>query len=154
VAAETFREDLLYRVNVIPVTLPPLRERGEDIPSLVSHFLARIAVANDRAVPSVDPEALEALRRCPWPGNIRQLINALEYAVVTCRGEEIDVPDLPAYLSADPACPPPARRRAALSREAVAQALANAGGNRTAAARALGVSRVTLWKRLKGLGPK
>ena len=106
VASGVFREDLLYRVNVIPITLPPLRERVEDIPLLVAHFLARIGAANDRVNLRVTPAALEELQTSCWPGNVRQLINAMEYAVITCRGEEIDIPDLPASVVAAP----PARR--------------------------------------------
>jgi PAS domain S-box-containing protein len=153
VASGAFREDLLYRVNVIPITLPPLRERADDVPLLVARLLARIGAANRREVLRVTPAALEALQACPWPGNVRQLINALEYAVISCRGEEIDVPDLPAYVAAPPARPPAGRRAgAALSPDRISAALAAAGGNRTAAARALGVSRVTLWKRLRAGG--
>ena len=154
VESRVFREDLLYRVNAIPVSLPPLRDRVEDIPRLVAHFLTRIGAADERASLRMTPAALEELQTYCWPGNVRQLINALEYAVITCRGEEIDVQDLPAYLVVDPACPPPARRRGALTAAAVRAALDNAGGSRTAAARELGVSRVTLWKRMKehGLG--
>jgi len=151
VAAGVFREDLLYRVNVIPITLPPLRERREDIPPLVAHFLARIGVANERALLRVTPAALERLQSYGWPGNVRQLINALEYAAITCRGEEIGVQDLPSNL-AEPVCLQPARRRGELSPEAIRGALAGEGGSRTRAARALGVSRVTLWKRMKEYG--
>ena len=153
VESGAFREDLLYRVNVIPIALPPLRDRVEDIPLLVAHFLARIGAANDRACLRLTPAALEELQTYCWPGNVRQLINALEYAVITCRGEEIDIKDLPTYLGADPTCPQPIRRRGVLTPEAVRAALANAGGRRTEAARALGVSRVTLWKRIKEFGP-
>jgi len=150
VASGAFREDLLYRVNVIPIAMPPLRERVEDIPLLASHFLARIGAANGRQPPRVTPAALEELQAYCWPGNIRQLVNALEYAVITCRGAEIDRPDLPGYLSDDPACPPPPpRRRSGITPREAREALARAGGSRTAAARALGVSRVTLWKKLK-----
>jgi len=153
VESGAFREDLLYRVNVIPIVLPPLRDRVEDIPLLVAHFLARIGATNDRSGLRVTPAALEQLRTHSWPGNVRQLINALEYAVITCRGEEIDVQDLPASLAADPVSPPAPRQRGTLTPETVRAALANAGGSRTAAARALGVSRVTLWKRIKEFGP-
>jgi len=152
VESGAFREDLLYRVNVIPIVLPPLRERPEDIPLLVAHLLARIGAANDREIKRVTPAALERLQACTWPGNVRQLINALEYAVITSRGDEVDVPDLPAYCTAEPGEPPPTRVRGALTREAIQAALANVGGNRTAAAKALGVSRVTLWKRLREFG--
>jgi PAS domain S-box-containing protein len=153
VGSGAFREDLLYRVNVIPITLPPLRERADDVPLLVAHLLARIGAANDRPGLRVTPAALELLQTYCWPGNVRQLINALEYGVVTCRGAEIGVPDLPAHLTGDPACVPAARRRRApLTREAVAQALAAAGGSRSVTARALGVSRVTLWKKIRAFG--
>jgi two-component system response regulator HydG len=152
VESGVFREDLLYRVNVIPIALPPLRERADDIPLLVAHFLARIGAANDRAGLRVTAAALEEMQTNRWPGNVRQLINALEYGVITCRGEEIDVPDLPAFLAADPVCPPPLRRRGAPTQEAIRAALGRTGGNRTAAAKALGVSRVTLWKRIREFG--
>jgi PAS domain S-box-containing protein len=152
VKSGAFREDLLYRVNVIPIALPPLRERTDDIPLLVAHFLARIGAANDRAGLRVTSAALERMQASRWPGNVRQLINALEYGVITSRGEEIDVPDLPAAIAADPGGPPPVRRRSAPTPEAIRTALADAGGSRTAAARALGISRVTLWKRMKESG--
>jgi DNA-binding NtrC family response regulator len=152
VSGGAFREDLLYRVNVIPITLPPLRERADDIPLLVAHFLARIGAASERPGLRMTPAALEALQSQRWPGNVRQLINALEYGVVTCRGDEIDVGDLPAHLAADPACPQPPRRKSAVTPETVREALAQAGGSRTVAARALGVSRVTLWKRIREFG--
>jgi transcriptional regulator of acetoin/glycerol metabolism len=100
----------------------------------------------------VTPAALEQLQSCRWPGNVRQLINALEYAAITSRGEEIDVQDLPANLAVDPACLPIARRRGAPALDAIREALIGAGGRRTAAARTLGISRVTLWKRMKEYG--
>jgi transcriptional regulator with PAS, ATPase and Fis domain len=152
VESGAFREDLLYRVNVIPVTLPPLRERVDDIPLLAAHFLSRIGAANDRVGLRLTPAALERMQASRWPGNVRQLINALEYGVITCRGEEIDVPDLPGSLTAAPKGTPPVRRRGTPTPEAIRAALAAAGGSRTAAARALGVSRVTLWKRMREFG--
>jgi DNA-binding NtrC family response regulator len=152
VASGVFREDLLYRIDAIPIALPPLRDRSDDIPLLVAHFLARIGAAHDRPGLRVTPAALEKLRTHAWPGNVRQLINALEYGVITCRGPEIDVTDLPALLLVNPGCSPVPRRRAALTRETVGAALAGAGGSRTAAARALGISRVTLWKRIREFG--
>ncbi|HEY6000773.1 MAG TPA: sigma 54-interacting transcriptional regulator [bacterium] len=153
VAGGAFRRDLLYRVNAIPIVLPPLRERPDDIPLLVAHLLARMGAAHGRPGLRVTSAALEKLGAHEWPGNVRQLINALEYGVVTSLGAEIDVPDLPAYLAGErvQSIPPPGRR-AALTREAVAAALASARGNRAAAARSLGVCRVTLWKRLRELG--
>jgi transcriptional regulator with PAS, ATPase and Fis domain len=147
-----FREDLLYRVNVIPITLPPLRDRADDIPLLVSHFLRKICATGDKEIINVTPAAMEEMQGYGWPGNIRQLINSLEYGVITCRGDTIDVSDLPAYLFSDPNCPTPSRRRFAISKDALAEALRLTGGNRTRAAKALGVSRVTLWKKIKEMG--
>jgi PAS domain S-box-containing protein len=144
-----FREDFLYRVNVIPITLPPLRKRADDIPILVAHFLSKISAVGDKEIASITPAAMEELQCYCWPGNIRQLVNTLEYAVITCHGSTIDVSDLPGYLFTDPSCPPPVRRRPRVTREGIAEALRKSGGNRTAAAKSLGVSRVTLWKKLK-----
>jgi len=152
VASGAFREDLLYRVNVIPIVLPPLRERAQDIPLLVAHILARIGAACNRPGLRVTPSAFEELLLFRWPGNVRQLINALEYATVTCRGANIDVTDLPGYLTTGSACPPHERRRSPLTPAAIRQALSTAQGNRAAAARVLGVCRVTLWKRIKEFG--
>ncbi len=152
VASGAFREDVLYRVNVIPIVLPPLRERIDDLPLLAAHLLARIGAASGGHGLRVTAAALGALQSYAWPGNVRQLINALEYAAITCREEEIGVSDLPGYLTAGPAASPAARRRGPLKPEAVRAALAATGGNRAAAARALGVSRVTLWKRMREFG--
>ena len=151
VEAGRFRDDLLYRVNAIPITMPPLRERADDIPSLISHFLARIGAVSGRATVRVTAAALESLQTFQWPGNVRQLINALEYAVITCRGGEIDVADLPAYLSAVRGSPAP-RSRKTITREMVQESLERAAGHRAHAARALGVSRMTLWKKMKKWG--
>ncbi len=147
-----FREDFLYRVNVIPINLPPLRERADDIPLLVSHFLRKVCTASEKEILSVTPAAMEEMQRYCWPGNIRQLINTIEYSVITCRGADIDVSDLPSYLFSDPAGRPVSRKRSRVTREGIAEALRRSGGNRTLAARSLGVSRVTLWKRIKEMG--
>jgi PAS domain S-box-containing protein len=152
VASGVFREDLLYRIDAIPISLPPLRDRADDIPLLVAHFLARIGAAHDRPGLRVTPAALEKLRTHAWPGNVRQLINALEYGVVTCRGTVIDAPDLPGHLGGEPARRWAPQRRAVVTPETVRAALASAGGCRSAAARTLGVSRVTLWKRIREFG--
>jgi two-component system response regulator HydG len=90
-----FREDLFYRLNVIQVTLPPLRDRVEDIPLLADHFVARYAAKNGKAIRGLTRAALGALEGYPWPGNVRELENAIERAVVLSRGAEIDVDDLP-----------------------------------------------------------
>ena len=90
-----FREDLFYRLNVIQVTLPPLRDRVEDIPLLADHFVARYAAKNGKTIRGLTRGALEALETYPWPGNVRELENAIERAVVLSRGAEIDIDDLP-----------------------------------------------------------
>ena len=90
-----FREDLFYRLNVISVTLPPLRDRAEDVPLLVDHFVARYAAKNGKPIRRVTDAALEALQVYPWPGNVRELEHAIERAVVLCKTPEIDLDDLP-----------------------------------------------------------
>jgi DNA-binding NtrC family response regulator len=90
-----FREDLYYRLNVIPVTIPPLRDRREDIPDLVRFFLDKLAVKNRRDVPVIEAEAMKALSSGPWEGNVRQLENALERVIVLLEGKSISMGDLP-----------------------------------------------------------
>jgi two-component system response regulator HydG len=90
-----FREDLFYRLNVIEVVLPPLRDRVEDVPLLADHFMARYAAKNGKPIRGLTRGALEALEAYPWPGNVRELEHAIERAVVLSRGAEIEVDDLP-----------------------------------------------------------
>ena len=87
--AKTFRQDLFYRLNVIHLQVPPLRERPEDIPLLAQHFMRRYATETNKKIDSIHPEALEAMRRYPWPGNVRELENAIERAVVVGKGRQI-----------------------------------------------------------------
>ncbi|MCB2186373.1 MAG: sigma-54 dependent transcriptional regulator [Deltaproteobacteria bacterium] len=150
IATGNFREDLYYRLNVVPCTLPPLRERLSDVPALAAHFLRRLAERTGREPARLSPGALAALERYTWPGNVRELENALEHAFVVCRGQVLEPGDLPPALQTSVARP----REAGLSlkeQEArhLAQALARAGGNRQAAARALGISRSTLYRKLE-----
>ena len=91
----SFREDLYYRLNVVPIYLPPLRERPEDIPELVTHFLSIYNEQNDRYVVHLDPRAMEAMQRYPWPGNVRELQNYVERAVVMASGDELTLDLLP-----------------------------------------------------------
>ncbi len=149
VDAGAFREDLLYRVNVVPIDIPPLRERVEDLPLIVAHYLKRVSYVNNKEIRSVNPRAMEILKAYHWPGNIRQLINTLEYSAITCKETSIDVSDLPDYIFSDRGQP---RARKSTDREAVAEALERSGGNKTLAAKSLGISRVTLWKRMKEMG--
>jgi len=97
-----FREDLFYRLNVIQVVLPPLRDRADDVPLLANHFVARFATKNGKPLRGLTPAALEALEAYPWPGNVRELENAIERAVVLSRGAELDVEDLPEQVRKSP----------------------------------------------------
>jgi formate hydrogenlyase transcriptional activator len=155
VADGRFREDLYYRLNVFPLVLPPLRERREDIPLLVRHFTRRFARRMGRRIETVPAEALEALVRYPWPGNIRELENLIERAVILSPGPELQVPLGELRPRAAPAAPPPAPVTLAhAEREHVLAALRAAnwvvGGPNGAAAR-LGLTRSTFYRMLKKL---
>lgn len=153
VARGAFREDLFYRINVIPMHIPPLRERIEDVPLLVEEFFDRVALRTPKPITSVSPKAMDVLLAYSWPGNVRELRNAIEYAFVLCPGGTIQSEHLPPKLTrsrSDP-CPKPAP--AGLSeKEVLVEALRAADGNQSEAARLLGVSRVTVWKRMKKYG--
>ncbi|MEN8150993.1 MAG: sigma 54-interacting transcriptional regulator [Planctomycetota bacterium] len=140
-----FREDLYYRVNVFPIEVPALRDRREDLPLLVDHFVAKFREETGRPVREVSPEAMRRLMAHSWPGNVRELANAIEHAFVTARGKAILPDDLPAGLRSAPERDvPPGDER-----EMVLEALRAEKGHRERAAARLGVSRVTLWKRMK-----
>ena len=149
VGAGAFRKDLYYRLNVVPIALPPLRERPEDLRPLTQSFLE--ALAPSRTV-RVRREAWSLLERYDWPGNVRELRNALEHALVLGDGEEIRPEDLPAALQHAPARAAGADEDgtlAELERRCLAQALVKTGFNRTRAARLLGITRRTLGYRLR-----
>lgn len=148
VQAGRFREDLLYRINSIVIKMPPLRERREDIPLIALHYLRKISSINNKDIRSISPAAMEVLTDFPWPGNVRRLINALEHSVATCRGDTIDIPDLPEYLTYEKTETGESR----VASDDIRSALTLYKGNRTLAAKHLGISRVTLWKKLKALG--
>ncbi len=152
-AAGHFREDLFYRVNVIPIHVPPLRQRQEDIPLLVETFLERIRLKTGKAISGVSKEALDMLMAYHWPGNVRELINVLEFAFVLCPGDKILPAHLP-NLRLERRRPEPQRDQEIPidPRELLRHTIAAAGGNKAEAARMLGISRVTLWKRLKKYG--
>jgi PAS domain S-box-containing protein len=149
VHAGLFREDLLYRINSIIIKVPPLRERKEDIPLIALHYLRKISSVNNKEIRNISHAAMEILMDFPWPGNVRRLINALEHSSATCKRDTIDVPDLPDYLIHEKKTEPGESR---IDQEAIRSTLALYKGNRTLAAKRLGISRVTLWKRLKALG--
>ena len=152
----SFREDLFYRLNVIQVVLPPLRDRREDIPALAEHFLARSAAKLGRTL-RLSPGALERLLRYPWPGNVRELENALERAAILARSEVLEPDDLPPHVSAGLQLgPSPALPRqislAEAERVHILQTLERFGRNHSGAAEALGIGRTTLWRKLKEYG--
>ena len=151
-----FREDLYYRLNVIPIHLPPLRERREDIPLLVDHFIKAIRVRTEKQINGVTEEALERLVACQWPGNVRELINVLEYAFVVCQGGLISVHHLPPLMGKEPAFAPLKKHNITEhdQQDQLIKVLEETGGNRLRAAQVLGISRVTLWKLLKKHGIK
>lgn len=144
-----FREDLYYRLNVIPILLPPLREKKSDIPLLVEYFLDVYGRGRDSDPTAVSAEAMSSMMGYEWPGNVRQLQNALQFAIVKCRGELITPNDLPMELNESRGSPGrrgPARK---LDADAVRLALEKTGGNKVKAAKRLGVGRATLYRFLK-----
>lgn len=153
-----FRNDLYYRLNVIPIHLPPLRERREDIPLLVNHFLKILRLRSEKPINGVSEQAIQIMINYAWPGNVRELINVLEYAFVVCHEELIAPQDLPHSLTQERPVPLANRKReippGQEQRDDLVRVLENARGNRQEAARLLGISRVTLWKLLKKHGIK
>ena len=153
-----FREDLYYRLNVVTVQLPPLRDRREDIPALLDHFLAKFAEKNRRPVPGLTAAARDALMKYDYPGNIRELENIVERAVLLCRGNVIDQEDLPATVRPerrDPASPPTGSLPEvleAIERRAILEALERHGGVQTRAADELGIGERVLRYKLKKYG--
>ena len=145
VEKKNFREDLYYRINVVPIHLPPLRERKNDIPILVEHFLANDQKKGQKT-PGISKEALSLMMNYPWPGNVRELQSALRFALVKCKGKVIKPEDLPLELrnwGKDKPSRGPSRK---LDPGRVQAALARSGGNKTQAARILGVGRATLYR--------
>jgi two-component system response regulator AtoC len=174
VGAGAFREDLFYRLNVVPIHIPPLRERREDIPLLADHFIAKFNDRLKKEIAAITPEAVERLVAYQWPGNIRELENLMERTVLFCEGPEIRVSDLPPEV-AGAAAPQPASAAHApgedslrpapeslkeavraeterVERELIQRALDATGGNVTQAARKLKISRKSLQTKMKELG--
>src|SRR5712692_1739150 len=151
----TFREDLYYRIAVVMVEMPPLRDREGDIALLAEHFLRKFAAAHRKPVPRLSPRALELLETYDWPGNVRQLENCLEQAVVLCEDDRIDVSDLPLGVDASKersdieAELPFGLTLQELEQRYILQTLARAGHNRTQAAKLLGISLLSLQYKLK-----
>lgn len=157
VEAQRFRLDLYYRLNVITLHLPPLRERREDISLLVSHFLHKYAEQNRKQITSIQQQALQRLEAYEWPGNVRELENIIERAIVLGQGPTIGTAELPDHLrekepvstSTDHYQLPVNATLAEIERAAIVQALQQTGGNRQAAARTLDIGVATLYRKLK-----
>lgn len=166
VAQGRFRQDFFYRINVIPIELPPLRRRAEDIPLLTDHFIRRLNSRRSRPVTGLSPEAMDMLMRHPWPGNVRELRSALEYAFVVCDGDTVTPEHLPSLLmtksaahsDSEPApllCAPlSGENDTVISREKaeLLTALRESAGNKSETARRLGISRGTVLNRMRKHG--
>ena len=170
IGAGNFREDLFYRLNVVPIQIPPLRERREDIPLLADHFIAKFNERLKKQIVAISPEAVEQLVAYNWPGNIRELENLMERTILFCEGPEIRVSDLPPEIvgvavPASTATTDEGPRPAAgslkeavraeterVERELIQRALDATGGNVTQAARKLKISRKSLQTKMKELG--
>jgi len=172
IAAGRFRDDLYYRLNVMPIELPPLRQRTEDIPRIVAHFIDKQRAATGRPIHRIDSEALGQLMDYPWPGNIRELENAIAHAFIKCRGEAIRGDCLPGFVTAgsgpgvgrrpdrDPSAgeaaagPGPGPRDPGEGDEKarIVEALRASQWRRTDAARRLGIHRTTLWRKMREWG--
>jgi two-component system, NtrC family, response regulator HydG len=154
VAAGNFREDLYYRLNVVMITVPPLRDRKEDIPTLVNHFVSVFAGKNRRTVEQITPTCMELLVQYPWPGNVRELENAIERGVILMRGDHLTEKSLPLSIQNQEAV---STQTASLERplslfeaekQMILQTLEETAGNKSEAARRLGITRKTLQNKL------
>jgi two-component system response regulator HydG len=155
-----FRQDLFFRLNVVSLDIPPLRNRPEDIPELALHFLEHFSQKNRRDIKGFAPDAMDAMIRYAWPGNVRELMNAVERAVVLARTDYItradltftaeDSPQDPVLSS--PGCNLENMPLSSIEKEAVLSTLAAASGNKSETARRLGITRKTLLKKLKTYG--
>ncbi|WP_027185793.1 sigma-54 interaction domain-containing protein [Desulfovibrio inopinatus] len=151
----TYREDLYYRINVIPIALPRLQDRLEDLPLLVDHFVKQLQIKTGKPIHGIDSAAMRRFTQWTWPGNIRELRSVLEYAFVVCEGDRITVEDLPIQFGDTQDCSQPETRvfpSDLNEREALVGALEAAHGNKSEAARLLGVSRGTVLNRMRKYG--
>jgi len=161
VKAGTFREDLFFRLSVVPIWLPPLRERLQDVPLLAGTFLKDLAKENHKVINGFEAAALEAMMNYDWPGNVRELRSAMERAVVFCRKDQISIKDLPPEIrggfgpSAGGSPPSVVDKQMTVQeaeKQLIIQALRDGDGNRTEAAKRLGMSRRTLHRKLHKYG--
>jgi len=159
VATGRFRKDLFYRLNVIHMIIPPLRDRQEDIPLLALHFLDKFCLENDRPAMGFSPEAMRALKNYAWPGNVRELQNVVERAVALCTGNMVNFEDLPDEMRRhspedDKIILPVGSSMEEIERQAIVQTLKKTGGDKELTARLLGIGLATLYRRLKEMEPK
>jgi transcriptional regulator with PAS, ATPase and Fis domain len=160
VAAGRFRQDLFYRLNVVEIILPPLRERREDIPILIAAFIKEFAGRFNKPLVGVSPGAERLFHRAPWPGNIRELRNVIERACILSEGRILSEKDLlaafggvlPSFEEAHSRLEARREPKAEVDRGTLEQVLQRVGGNRSAAARELGLSRRALYRRLDSFG--
>jgi DNA-binding NtrC family response regulator len=154
VDAGTFREDLYFRLAAFIITVPPLRDRREDIPPLVHHFLVRAGSRMKKDVRVVSADAMSALMKYPWPGNVRELEHAVERAVILANSPSVKVRDLPPEViqKRHPRRGDDTLDLQEQERLSIERALERFGGNRRQAAEALNISTVTLWRKMKRYG--
>ena len=148
-----FRNDFYFRINVIPIMLPPLRERSEDIPLLVESFFRKISLKSAKAIEGIHEETMELMMNYKWPGNVRELKGALQYAFVTCHGGPIYPNHLPETIARKHSKTPIPKKTGLnlheIERQELLEALEKTDGNQSQAAKLLGISRVTVWNRMK-----
>jgi two-component system, NtrC family, response regulator HydG len=155
--SQRFREDLYYRINVVNIELPPLRERPEDIPLLAAHFLRKYAEQNQKVISAIQQDALRRLQAYAWPGNVRELENVIERAVVLTPTSTVELEHLPPHLQDNDPVPIPSEgfalslgaTLAEIERAAIEQALKRSGGHRQTAARMLDIGSATMYRKLK-----
>lgn len=153
IAAGTFREDLYYRLSVVNIHMPPLRERPDDIPLLVEHFARQQAVALKKNVPSIAPDAIDLLRTYPWPGNVRELENVVERAMIMLDGPVLQPRDFPSLeMAENRLLPRQLKTLEELERQLIQRTLTEMNWNKTAAAKRLGISRRSLYDKAFRLG--
>jgi NtrC-family two-component system response regulator AlgB len=151
IAAELFRQDLYFRLNVVELHLPPLRERPEDIKVLAEHYLKRFAVLNGKNIAGISQDAMELLEHYPWPGNVRELVNIIERGAILCRGKQVTPTDLPEHLAKFTIGADPARKLASLAemeKKHIQQVMSQTPSI-DEAARVLDIDPATLWRKRK-----
>ena len=152
VASGQFREDVYYRLNVVTIELPPLRERKEDIPLLAQHFLKKFALENQKEVTGFSPDATDFLLKYEWPGNVRELENAIERAVILAQNSNIEITDLPRQNLPLARSASPGKKLKEAEKNHILNILTETQGNYSEAARILGISRMTLYNKARVYG--